>query len=84
MENIHELRYQYDANLVVLITGSGGAGIGWQPASTSLAFSIARYDVAASNYTFSHEVGHMILQIPLIQYIAMGTVMYILHLIGIL
>ncbi|MEO9884668.1 MAG: M12 family metallo-peptidase [Balneola sp.] len=58
MENIHELRYQYDANLVVLITGSGGAGIGWQPASTSYAFSIARYDVAASNYTFSHEVGH--------------------------
>lgn len=59
MNQIHEWRYQHDAHLVVLITGSGGAGIAWTPAiTTNYAFSIARYDVAASNYTLAHEVGH--------------------------
>lgn len=58
MNQIHEWRYQHDAHLVVLITGSGGAGVAWTPASNNLAFSIARYDVAASNYTLAHEIGH--------------------------
>ncbi len=62
MENVHYLRYDYGANLVVLITGSQGAGIGWMHASipATYAFSIARYDYAAANYTFAHEIGHNI------------------------
>lgn len=58
LDQIHEWRYQYDAHLVVLITGSGGTGIGWMPAFNNYAFSIARYDVAASFYTMAHEIGH--------------------------
>lgn len=59
MNQIHEWRYSYNAHLVVLITGSGGEGIAWMPSvNANYAFSIARYDVAASNYTLAHEIGH--------------------------
>ncbi len=58
LDQIHEWRYQHDAHLVVLITGSGGTGLGWMPALNNYAFSIARYDVAASFNTMAHEIGH--------------------------
>lgn len=59
MNQIHDWRFQHDAHLVVLITGSGGAGIAWTPSiNTNYGFSVARYDVAASNYTLAHEIGH--------------------------
>lgn len=58
MDQIHDWRYQHNAHLVVLITGSGGAGIGWMPAFNNYAFSIARYDVVVSNHAMAHEIGH--------------------------
>ncbi|MEQ8523845.1 MAG: M12 family metallo-peptidase [Gracilimonas sp.] len=60
IDQIHEKRYDYDAQVVVLITGSGGAGIGWLRSDTDYAFSIAREDRFVSTYTMAHEIGHNI------------------------
>jgi hypothetical protein len=57
---IHEKRYDYDAQVVVLITGSGGAGIAWLRSNSDYAFSIAREDRFVSTYTMAHEIGHNI------------------------
>ncbi len=58
MDEIHYWRYEHGAHLVVLITGTGGSGIAWMPANNNYAFSIARYDVAESDYVMAHEIGH--------------------------
>lgn len=60
MNQIHNWRYQHDADLVVLITGPNtGTGIGWLgPFSSQYGFSIARYDWAVSMHTMAHEIGH--------------------------
>jgi hypothetical protein len=65
MDNIHTLRDQYGADLVVLIIAKGYyCGLGYMMASLSgtfesYAFSmISRSCVAGPQYSFAHEMGH--------------------------
>ena len=58
MHEIHQLRNDFNPDVVALIVGSGNyGGIAWQEASSISAFSVTRYD-AIQNYTFAHEIGH--------------------------
>ena len=58
MDNVHSLRNQYGADLVVLLVNSGGAGVGWLRSTVSYGFTVVRWDLAVGNYTFAHEIGH--------------------------
>ncbi|MBO6795504.1 MAG: zinc-dependent metalloprotease [Balneolaceae bacterium] len=58
MDNIHSLRNQYGADLVVLLVSSGGAGIAYVDATSSFAFSDVHYSYAQSQYSMTHEIGH--------------------------
>ena len=59
MDNIHTLREQYGADLVVLILGSGDlCGSAYVDVPSSYAFSVVKYDCAGNGLTFSHEIGH--------------------------
>ena len=59
MDNIHTLREQYGADLVVLILGSGDfCGKAFIPSSFSTAFSVVEYSCAGNGLTFAHEIGH--------------------------
>ena len=67
MDNVHTLRNTYGADLVKLVvsTSSGGAcGIaylmcGSNPAFESNAFSVTARNCISPNYTFGHELGHI-------------------------
>jgi len=62
MDNIHSLRDQYGADVVVLVVSndlsycgtSGNIGVG-----SSQAFAVTVDDCAIGNYTFAHEIGHL-------------------------
>lgn len=59
MDNLHLIREQFGADLVILIIGSGNVcGIAFVDAPFSFAFSVTRYDCAGSGLTFAHEIGH--------------------------
>ncbi|MEM6346260.1 MAG: reprolysin-like metallopeptidase, partial [Bacteroidota bacterium] len=63
MDNIHQLRYVYRADLVALITSSAYCGIGYVQPNPSffypdVAFSISGFSCMATNLTFAHEIGH--------------------------
>lgn len=63
MDEVHDLRDAYDADMVSLITSGGDvAGIGWilhslDAAMAQRAFSITVY-YALGSLTFAHELGH--------------------------
>jgi hypothetical protein len=62
MDNVHTLRDQYGADVVVLLVDEGDYA-GWAyaiEASSSGAFATVRTEEAVSNYTFAHEVGHLV------------------------
>lgn len=62
MDNVHDLRDQYGADVVVLLVDSGDY-YGWAYAihvGASGAFATVRTEPAVSNYTFAHEIGHLI------------------------
>lgn len=65
MDEIHDLRDTYGADLVAMINGDtgGGCGIGNLNTSTtnyndSAAFSVTRFGCAMGNLTVAHEMGH--------------------------
>ena len=64
MDNIHALRDQYGADLVVLLKGGGDyCGLGYMMTSLastfeSYAFCTVRLDCATGYYSFAHEMGH--------------------------
>ncbi|MHC5006234.1 MAG: M12 family metallo-peptidase [Planctomycetota bacterium] len=64
MDNVHDLRDQYAADMVSLIVDDGQyCGIAWvmntvSPAFASSAFSVTTWYCAAANLTFAHELGH--------------------------
>ncbi len=63
MDNIHSLRDLSGADVVVLLISyaNNANGEAFQiPASSSTAFCVVVDDAAVSNYTFAHEIGHLI------------------------
>jgi peptidyl-Asp metalloendopeptidase len=62
MDIIHSWRDQYGADIVVLLTATGQyCGIAyWIEVPASDAFAISRNDCSVGNYTFAHEIGHLI------------------------
>ncbi|HET6569532.1 MAG TPA: zinc-dependent metalloprotease [Rhodothermales bacterium] len=61
MDNIHSLRNQYGADVVVLILSSTDAcgrvyAIG---EGASSAFAVVEWNCAVGNYSFPHEIGHL-------------------------
>jgi peptidyl-Asp metalloendopeptidase len=64
MDEVFALRDQHLADVVVLLTNdqdSGALGVapGVEVASGN-AFAVVRWDFAAGNYTFAHEIGHLV------------------------
>jgi len=65
MDNVHAVRNQVAADIVVLLTkgtsysGIAGAAAGL-PATESSAFAVSRWDLAVTNLTFAHEVAHLV------------------------
>ncbi|NDJ52692.1 MAG: hypothetical protein GYB68_06360 [Chloroflexi bacterium] len=66
IDEVHALRDQYKADLVVLINDVQSAcGIGWVPSSLAVAnapfgFSVVNMECAISNFSMQHEMGHNI------------------------
>ena len=62
MDNIHSLRNQYGADIVVLLVDYGDyAGIAyWIEVGASDAFAVVVDNYAVGNYTFAHEIGHLV------------------------
>jgi uncharacterized repeat protein (TIGR01451 family) len=59
MDELHTLRATYGADLVALITETGGCGIGYlYTRSISSSYTVTRRDCALGNLTFAHELGH--------------------------
>ena len=60
MEEVHELRDRYRADLVSLIIGDnpGSCGRAWIASTARRGFSVVPQDCEAGNYSFAHEVGH--------------------------
>lgn len=65
MDNVHALRDQYSADVVVLLVSDfddvpslcGRASTIY--ANAASAFAAVRYDCATGNYSFAHEIGHL-------------------------
>lgn len=62
MDDIHQLRNRHNADIVILIiNNSGFCGMAKRiMASASTAFALVHYDCATGNYTFGHEIGHLL------------------------
>jgi hypothetical protein len=62
MDNIHTLRNQYGADVVVLLVDYGDyAGIAYNiGVDSSDAFAVVVDNYAVGNYTFAHEIGHLV------------------------
>ena len=59
MDGVHPTRVSCEADFVVLLVAdTGSTGLGWCDSDHDSAFSIARWSLAASNFTLAHEVGH--------------------------
>jgi peptidyl-Asp metalloendopeptidase len=64
MDVVHDLRDQYGADAVALITDQGGyCGMAYimtnvGPGFESSAFSVTKRSCATGNYTYAHELGH--------------------------
>ena len=61
MDNLHTLRDQYGADIVVLLTATGG-GCGmveYIEASAATAFAVVRVGCELNRFTFTHEIGHL-------------------------
>lgn len=63
MDVVHTWREAYGADLVSLITDTGGCGIGYIQStptalSSSAAFSVVRDDCLTTNKSLAHEMGH--------------------------
>ena len=61
MDNVHALRNQYRADvMVLLINNTSLCGLASAiPATATTAFATVHYDCATGNYSFGHEIGHL-------------------------
>ncbi len=64
MDEVHDWRNTYSADLVKLIINSGGCGIAYimnpvSPAFEAFGFCVTARFCVSPNYTFAHELGHI-------------------------
>ena len=57
LDYIHQMRIDYGADMVALITAGAGCGIAYLNSSYSTMFSVTRYDCATGYFSFGHELG---------------------------
>ena len=57
LDYIHQMRIDYGADMVALITAGAGCGIAYLNSGYSTMFSVTRYDCATGYYSFGHELG---------------------------
>ena len=60
MDDIHELRDQYEVDIGVLVNDRGSGYVKKILEPPKRAFSIVGYGIATGVYAFSHEVGHLL------------------------
>lgn len=61
LDEVHALRDASRADVVVLMTdGKDACGVGYLNAPASHAFAVVGWRCATGNYTFAHEVGHVL------------------------
>ena len=63
IDEVHDLRDTYGADITMLIVNSGGCGIAYimtvvDPSFESSAFNVVARGCVSPNYTFAHEMGH--------------------------
>jgi len=63
MDEVHQLREQYNADMVALLSNGSGCGVAYLMTNlssgfASSAFSVTKYTCAVGNLTFAHELGH--------------------------
>lgn len=60
MDNVHSLRNQYMADIVVLLVDDNQyCGVATLLAQQTTAFAVVNYQCATTNITFAHEIGHL-------------------------
>ena len=57
LDYIHQMRIDYGADMVALITAGVGCGIAYLNSGYSTMFSVTSYDCAIGYYSFAHELG---------------------------
>ncbi|MBD7955913.1 peptidyl-Asp metalloendopeptidase [Stenotrophomonas sp. Sa5BUN4] len=61
LDEVHALRDAARADVVVMLTdGKDACGVGYINAPASHAFAVVGWRCATGNYTFAHEVGHVL------------------------
>jgi len=62
LDEVHALRDASEADVVVLITDSmpDACGVGYVDAPASHAFAVVDFRCATGDYTFAHEIGHIL------------------------
>lgn len=61
LDEVHALRDAARADVVVMLTdGKDACGVGYINAPASYAFAVVGWQCATGNYSFAHEVGHVL------------------------
>ncbi len=61
LDEVHAVRDAVGADVVVLLTdGKDACGVGYINAPASHAFAVVGWRCATGNYTFAHEIGHVL------------------------
>lgn len=62
MDDVHQKRALYGADLVHMIIGTNGCGVAYLGPSKAGAFSVTRYTCAVGQYSFPHELAHSLVR----------------------
>ena len=62
MDEVHTLRNKYSADVCVLLNyiNGGNCGVGYIEATSNYAFCVVNSSCDVSNYSFAHEIGHLL------------------------
>ena len=60
LDDVHAKRVLYGADLVHMIIGRSGCGVSYLGPSKNKAFSVSRYTCALNQYSFVHEIAHLL------------------------
>ncbi|OUS29013.1 hypothetical protein A9Q99_10400 [Gammaproteobacteria bacterium 45_16_T64] len=61
LDDVHQLRLDHEADVVVLLSSeSDYCGYGYVGADYDTAFAVVNYACASGNFSFAHEIGHLV------------------------